>query len=217
MRDLGRRRPVGEVVVTIRLALVDDHRVVTRGLRTFLESFPDLVVVGVADSGEQLLAQAGDWRPDLVILDLLMPGGLDGVVTLQRLRSAHPEIRVVVLTASTDEARMQAVLRAGAQGYVRKDADPELLLAAVRAVAAGRRFIAHSPDVPGSAADLTPREIEVLRELAEGLSNREIAARLAVSPETVKSHVASLLAKLQLPNRTALAAHAVRLGVGDRS
>ena len=162
--------------MTIRVVLTDDHRVVTRGLKVFLESFADVQVVGVANSGEELLAQLPEWRPDVVVLDLLMPGGIDGVATMQRLNRAHPGIRVVALTASTDEARMQAVLRAGALGYVRKDADPELLLAAVRAVANGRRFIAHSPDGAHLAADLTPRELEVLRELAKGRSNREIAS-----------------------------------------
>ncbi len=201
--------------MTIRVALVDDHRVVTRGLRAFLESFADLAVVGVADSGEQLLSQIALWGPDVVVLDLLMPGGIDGVATMQRLRREHPAVRAIALTASTDEARMQAVLRAGALGYVRKDADPELLLAAVRAVAAGRRFIAHAADSPAVAADLSPREIDVLRELASGLSNREIAERLIVSPETIKSHVANLLSKLHLPNRTALAAYAIKLGVVD--
>lgn len=212
---MGDRGAMAEVVVTIRLALVDDHRVVSRGLQTFLESFADLSVVGVANSGEQLLAQAGTWRPDVVVLDVLMPGGMDGVVTTQRLRREHPTIRTIALTASTDDVRMRAVLRAGALGYVRKDADPELLLAAVRAVAAGHRFIAHSADSLDVAADLSPREIDVLSDVASGLSNKEIAARLLVSPETVKSHVANLLSKLQLPNRTALAAHAVKLGVCD--
>lgn len=110
---------------------------------------------------------------------------------------------------------MQAVLQAGALGYVRKDADPELLLAAVRAVATGRRFVANSARSIDTTADLSPRELDVLRELASGLGNREIAERLHVSSETVKSHVASLLSKLQVPNRTALVGQAVKLGLVD--
>jgi two-component system, NarL family, response regulator LiaR len=201
--------------MTIRVVLVDDHRVVTRGLRAFMESFADVEVAGIADSGEDLLGRLAEWRPDVVVLDLLMPGGLDGIATMRRLKAAQPEVRVVALTASTDASRMQAVLRAGALGYVRKDADPELLLAAVRAVSRGRRFIAHSTDLPPWSADLSRRELDVLRALAAGLSNREIAARLAVSPETIKSHVANLLSKLELPNRTALVAQAFRLGLTE--
>jgi len=202
-------------LVTIRVALADDHRVVTKGLRAFLESFVDVQVVGVADSGEALLERLAEWHPDVVVLDLLMPGGMDGIATMRRLARDFPAVRVVALTASTDEARMQAVLQAGALGYVRKDADPELLLAAVRAVATGRRFVANSARSIDTTADLSPRELDVLRELASGLGNREIAERLHVSSETVKSHVASLLSKLQVPNRTALVGQAVKLGLVD--
>jgi two-component system, NarL family, response regulator LiaR len=173
------------------------------------------LVAGVAHSGEELVERLAEWHPDVVVLDLLMPGGMDGITTMRRIARDFPGIRVVALTASTDDARMQAVLRAGALGYVRKDADPELLLAAVRAVAQGRRFIANSAISIDLAAHLSPREMDVLRELASGRSNRDVAARLSVSPETVKSHVASLLSKLQLPNRTALVAHAVKLGLID--
>jgi two-component system, NarL family, response regulator LiaR len=202
--------------MTIRVALADDHRMVTRGLRAFLESFSDIHVAGIADSGEELLERVAGWRADVIVLDLLMPGGIDGIATMRRLKREHPAVSVIALTASTDAVRMQAVLSAGALGYVRKDADPELLLAAVRAVAKGRPFIANSADHPPPVADLSPRELDVLRELATGLSNREIAERLAVSPETIKSHVANLLSKLHLPNRTALVAQAVRLGLVDQ-
>ena len=136
-------------------------------------------MAGVAHSGEELVERLADWQPDVVVLDLLMPGGMDGVATMRRLTRDFPGIRVVALTASTDDARMQAVLRAGALGYVRKDADPELLLAAVRAVASGRRFIANSATSIDLAAHLSPREMEVLRELASGRSNRDVAARLS--------------------------------------
>jgi two-component system NarL family response regulator len=127
---------------------------------------------------------------------------------------AFPDVRVIALTASTDEARMTAVLRAGAFGYVRKDADPELLLKAVRSVSQGRSFI--DPSAAGSAltnsnaSKLSTREIEVLREAALGRTNREIGDRLFISEETVKSHVAHVLAKLELQNRTQMVAYAVR-------
>jgi len=117
---------------TIRLVLVDDHRVVRRGLRSFLEAFPDITIVGEASSGEEVLEKIEGWLPDVVVMDLLMPGGIDGIETTHRVRSITPHTQVVVLTAHTDDARVVAALRAGAIGYVRKDAEPEILLAAVR-------------------------------------------------------------------------------------
>ncbi len=199
----------------INVAFTDDHRVVTHALRSFFELFRDIRVVGLASSGEELLTRIAEWTlPDVVVLDLLMPGGIDGVETTRRLLQTHPKIRVVALTASTDDARMAAVLRAGATGYVRKDADPELLMKAVRAVAAGRSFV--DPSVTGDAltaspsADLSPREIEVLREVALGRSNREIGERLFISEGTVKTHVARLLSKLEMQSRTQLVAYAVK-------
>jgi NarL family two-component system response regulator LiaR len=199
---------------TIRIVLTDDHKVVSHALRSFFESFPDIRVVGIAASGEDLLAQLGEWNPDVAVVDLLMPGGIDGVETTRRVVQAFPKVRVIALTASTDEARMTAVLRAGACGYVRKDADPELLLKAVRSVAQGRSFIdpsaAGSALVNASASKLSTREVEVVREAALGRTNREIGERLFISEETVKSHVAHVLSKLDLQNRTQLVAYAVR-------
>ncbi len=202
----------------VRLVLVDDHRVVTRGLRLFLESFPDLRVVGVAASGEELLERVGEWQPRIVVLDLLMPGGIDGLETLRRLREIDGRVRVIALTASTDDARMTGVLRAGAQGYVRKDADPEVLLDAIRAVDQGRMFVdpAAVPAVSLAAApgsELSPRECEVLRHAAFGRTNREIAEHLAIGEETVKTHVGRILSKLDLQHRTQLLAYALKRGV----
>ena len=199
----------------LNVAFADDHKVVTHALRSFLESFRNIRVVGIASSGEELLARISEWAvPDVVVLDLLMPGGIDGIETTRRLLQMFPSIRVLALTASTDDARMTAVLRAGATGYVRKDAEPELLLKAVRAVAAGRSFV--DPAAAGEAfantasVDLSPREMEVLREVAFGRTNREIGERLFISEETVKTHVASLLSKLKLQNRTQVVAFAVK-------
>jgi NarL family two-component system response regulator LiaR len=202
----------------ISVALVDDHRVVTSGLKLYLESFEDIRVVGMASSGEEMLEQAGRWSPQVVVLDLLMPGGIDGVETARRLHDAHPGIRIVALTASVDEARLIGVLRAGAIGYVRKDADPEVLLAAIRAASKGRTFI--DPSVAGGiladsrAPDaISPRELEVLRQIAFGRTNREIAERLFVSEETVKTHVGRILDKLGLQHRTQLVAFALKHGM----
>jgi NarL family two-component system response regulator LiaR len=204
-------------VSVITIAIADDHRVVARSLKTYLESFANVRVVGIAASGEDLLDQLSAWRPQVVIQDLLMPGGIDGIETTRRILAREPSIRVVALTASFDEARMMGVLRAGATGYVRKDADPEVLLAAVRAVAAGRTFI--DPSIGRHLAseknsdELTPRESDVLRHLAVGASNRTIATALGVSEETVKTHVANVLAKLQVENRAQAAVQALKRGL----
>lgn len=201
----------------ITIAIADDHRVVARSLKTYLESFADVRVVGIAASGEELLDHLSAWRPHVVIQDLLMPGGIDGVETTRRVLAREPSVRVLALTASFDEARMMGVLRAGATGYVRKDADPEVLLVAVRAVAAGRTFIdpaiGRQLERAAEHEELTPRESDVLRHLAVGASNRTIANALGVSDETVKTHVANLLAKLQVENRAQAAVQALKRGL----
>ncbi len=202
----------------ISIALVDDHRVVTRSLKMYLESFPDMRVVGVAASGEELLAHLAEWHPLIVLQDLLLPGGMDGIEATRRVLERAPSVRVIALTASLDEARMMGVLRAGAAGYVRKDAEPEMLLAAVRAVAAGKTFIDPSVarqvmDAGAPADELTARESEVLRRLAQGRSNKEIGDALCISEETVKSHVAKVLAKLQVENRAQAIVQALKRGL----
>jgi DNA-binding NarL/FixJ family response regulator len=202
-------------VSPIRVVLVDDHRVVARSLQAYLESFPDIEVAGTAASGEELLHNLDSWKPAIVIQDLLLPGGIDGIETTRRVRARRPNVAVIALTASTDEARMVGVLRAGAQGYVRKDADPEILLAAVRAVARGRTFIDPSVGgrVPALTEELTPREIEVVRLLAAGRSNKEIADALAIGEETVKTHVGRVLSKLHADNRAQAVIQALKRGL----
>ena len=206
----------------IWLVLVDDHRVVRRGLRSFLEAFPGITVVGEASSGEEVLEKVESWLPDVVIMDLLMPGGIDGIEATRRVRSITPHTQVVVLTAYTDDARVMAALRAGAIGYVRKDAEPEVLLAAVRAAARGQSML--DPALAGSVLqeivssaeikeDLTEREMDVLRLLAHGCTNREIAEELVVGAETVKTHVGNILAKLHLAHRTQAVVHAFKQGL----
>jgi NarL family two-component system response regulator LiaR len=205
-------------VSVISIALVDDHRVVARSLRAYLESFADLKVVGVATTGEELLEKIDAWNPQIVLQDLLLPGGIDGITTTRRILQRSPAVRVIALTASLDEARMMGALRAGAAGYVRKDAEPETLLAAVRAVAAGRTYI--DPSIGGqrtgdavAADELTPRETEVLRHLVLGRTNKDIATAMAVSEETIKTHVGHLLAKLGAENRTQAIVQALKLGL----
>ena len=199
----------------IRIALVDDHRVVTRSLTAWLESFPDLCVVGAAASGEELLNVLDDWKPDVVIQDLLLPGGIDGIETTKRIRARRGTVKVLALTASIDEPRMMGVLRAGASGYLRKDAEPETLVAAVRAIAAGKTYL--DPMVASVVRrgalpheSLTPREREVLRHIALGRSNREIGSALGIGEETVKSHVAHVLDKLAVENRAQAIVEAFR-------
>jgi NarL family two-component system response regulator LiaR len=199
------------------IALVDDHRVVSRSLKAYLESFPDLTVVGIAATGEELLEHLDEWKPDVVLQDLLLPGGIHGIETTKRILARAPSTRVIALTASIDEARLMGALRAGALGYVRKDAEPETLLAAVRAVARGKTYIDPAAAAAmvghGAVDDLTPRETDVLRHLALGRSNREIAAALDIGDETVKTHVANLLAKLSVENRAQATVQALRRGL----
>lgn len=206
----------------IRVVLVDDHRVVSRGVHSFLESFGDLIVVGVAANAEELLAKLDEWSPEVVVMDLLMPGGMDGVEATRQVRQRWPRIQVVALTASTDDARLVGSLRAGAIGYVRKDAEPEVLLATVRAAAKGQSMI--DPAVAAtvlqemargslSGSELTERETEVLKQLASGKTNREIAETLFISEETVKSHIGNILSKLHLAHRTQAVIYALKQGL----
>jgi NarL family two-component system response regulator LiaR len=200
------------------LLLIDDHTLVARSLRGYLESFEDFAVVGVVPNGERALELLKTRTPDVAVVDLLMPGGLDGIETTRRIRRQAPAVKVLALTASVDEGRMMGVLRAGAMGYVRKDAEPETLVAAIRAVARGRTYI--DPSVASlvrqAAAQtdtLTDRETDVLRHLARGSSNKDIADALGIGDETVKTHVANVLSKLQVENRAQAIVQALRLGL----
>jgi len=199
------------------IAIVDDHRVVARSLKAYLESFPGFAVVGIAASGEELLNHLDGWKPDVVLQDLLLPGGIHGIETTKQVLARAPATRVIALTASVDEARLMGALRAGAVGYLSKDAEPETLLAAVRAVVRGKTYIdrlaAGAITGPATAVDLTPRETDVLRHMALGRSNRDIAAALAISDETVKTHVARVLAKLGVDNRAQATVQALKRGL----
>src|SRR5579859_5093876 len=206
----------------IKVALVDDHRIVRRGLISFLKAFDDLTVVGEASSGEEALQHIEEWLPDVIVMDMLMPGGIDGIETIRQVRALVPSTRIVALTSYTDDSRVVAALRAGAIGYVRKEADPDILLASVRAAARGQSLL--DPAVASAimqelqrggkhSADLTEREQEVLRQLALGRTNREIAEALVVSDETVKTHVGNILTKLQLAHRTQAVIYALKKGI----
>src|SRR5574341_5808 len=192
----------------IRLLLVDDHRVVRRGLQSFLESFADIQIVAEADSGEQAVKLVAERLPDVAVMDLMMPGGMDGIETTRQVRATSPHTQVVVLTAHT--------------GDVRKDADPDILLAAVRAASRGQSML--DPAVAGSVLNdlvresgighsLTEREVAVLKLLAHGRTNRQIADELVVGEETVKTHVGNILSKLHLAHRTQAVIYALKQGL----
>ena len=200
----------------IRVLVVDDHPAVRRGLRTFLELAGDLEVVGEAADGASAVELVADLAPDVVLLDMMLPG-LDGVAVLHELRRRELTCRVLVVTSFTDRARLLPAVRAGARGYLSKDVDPQALVAAVRSVAAGHLLF--EPEVaatligaPPVEPALTARERDVLALIAQGRSNREIARELVVAEKTVKTHVSSILAKLGLADRTQAALHAVRSG-----
>lgn len=205
----------------ITIVLVDDHPIVRKGLRRVLEMYADMRVIGEAGSGEEALQHIEEWLPAVVVIDMVMPGGMDGVETIRRLHELAPNVRVVVLTSYADDTRVVTALRAGAIGYIRKEADPDLLLASIRAAARGQSLL--DPAVAHALmhelmrdgkhpTGLTEREQTVLRQLALGQTNREIAEALTVTEETVKTHVGNILTKLQLAHRTQAAIYAIKQG-----
>ncbi len=197
----------------ISVLIVDDHPVVRQGLRALLEVQDDMTVAGEAGDGPAAISLAESLRPDIVLLDLKLPG-MDGVAVLRPLRAAG--LRVLVLTSATEPSAAAAAVRAGAAGVVYKDIDPAALVRAIRSVHDGNVLLAPEAIgslIRGSRADtLTAREREVLAGIADGKSNREIARLLRVSEKTVKAHVSAVLAKLGVQDRTQAAVYAVRHG-----
>ncbi|GAA2204157.1 response regulator transcription factor [Nonomuraea monospora] len=193
----------------LRLMIVDDHPVVRDGLRGIFDGVPDIEVVAEAGDGHEALALARAAAPDVVLMDLRMPG-LDGVSAIERLAADHPGIRVVVLTTYDTDADVSRALAAGVAGYLLKDAPREELQAAVRTAAAGGRVLAQritSQLIDGlgrkPASAPTPRELEVLRLIARGAANKEVARALLISETTVKTHLKHVFAKLGVDNRAA--------------
>jgi DNA-binding NarL/FixJ family response regulator len=215
---------VGARPEIIRVLIADDHRMVRQGLRTFLELQDGIEVAGEAADGAECAALAAELKPDVILLDLVMPG-VDGVGAMELLREAGSTARVLVVTSFTDRRMIVPAIRAGARGYVYKDVDPAALAAAVRSVHAGHVLL--EPEVAAALLDsgggsaeagpqappLTAREREVLVLIAQGRSNREIARALVLAEKTVKTHVSNILMKLGVADRTQAALWAVRHGV----
>lgn len=210
----GVTRPIGVV-------LADDHEVVRRGLGMLIAGEPDLRLLGTAATGAEALALVAATAPDVVLLDIQMPD-VDGIAAAAQLRAAHPALAVLMLTSYSDDARIYAALRAGASGYLLKEMSGDALLGAIRAAARGepqlhpkvaRRLMERVAPPEDPLAQLSPREEDVLRLIARGLSNKEIAAATALSEQTVKSYVREILSKLGVADRTQAALLAVRYGL----
>jgi two-component system, NarL family, response regulator LiaR len=218
--------------VTIRVAIADDHAVVRQGLRTFLELQDGMDVVGEAADGEEAVALVERTAPDVVLLDLVMPR-VDGLEAIRRIRERAPATRILVLTSFADDHTVLPAVRAGAAGYLLKDVQPPELAGAIRTVHGGEALLAPSvatmlveqlsaEDGSGGAArarddhHLTPRELEVLAEVARGRANKAIAFELGVSERTVKTHVSNILGKLGFTDRTQAAVYAVEHGLVGR-
>lgn len=207
----------------VRVVLIDDHEMVRRGVRSFLETQPGIAVIGEAASGEAAQSLVAELAPDIVLLDLLMPG-LGGIEATRQIKATRPETQVIALTSSEEETHILAVMSAGASAYALKSVGPRELAVLIERVAKGEvvlephlavlmvRALQKSKASPQSslADTLTEREREVLQLIAEGLSNGEIAGRLFLSEKTVKTHVSHLLGKLQLSDRTQAAIFAWR-------
>ena len=204
----------------IGILIVDDHGVVRQGLRMYLALDPELEVVGEAANGAEALRQARKLKPDVVLMDLLMPV-MDGIAATEAIRRELPEVEVIALTSVLEDSAVYGAMRAGAIGYLLKDTEANELCRAIKAAAAGQ--VQMSPSVaarllrevrpPQDPEPLTERETEVLQQLALGRSNKEIASALVIAEKTVRTHVSNILAKLGVASRTQAALHAVRTGL----
>lgn len=206
--------------MSIQILLVDDHTVVRQGLRMFLSLDTELEVIGEAADGLEAIEQAHRLQPDVVLMDLLMPR-MDGIAATAVIRRELPDTEVIALTSVLEDEKVIGAIKAGAIGYLLKDTQADELCRAIKAAAAGQ--VQLSPQAaarlmrevraPESPEPLTDRETEVLRLLAQGMSNKEIAQTLTIGEKTVKTHVSNILSKLNVPSRTQAALYAVRIGL----
>jgi NarL family two-component system response regulator LiaR len=210
--------------MSISVLIVDDHKVVRQGLEMFLALDAEIEIVGEAAGGEEAVALSAELNPDIILMDLLMPG-MDGIEATRAIKLAQPEVEIIALTSILEDDKVVGAVRAGAIGYLLKDTEPDELCRAIRAAASGQiqlspaaaQRLVREVRAPDSPETLTERETEVLRLVAEGLSNRQIALQLSLSEKTVKTHVSNILGKLNLLTRTQAALFAVRAGLVDNS
>ena len=201
----------------IKVMVVDDHAVVRSGLSAFLSVVPDLELVGEAENGDEAVRRCGLLYPDVILMDLMMPG-TDGVTATRLIRQTYPTVQVIALTSFPEDELVQNALRAGATGYLLKNVSARELAEAIRAAYKGRmtlspeaaQALAHAAAQQAEGAELTDREREVLKLMVEGLNNAEIAERLVVSLSTVKYHISNILSKLQVDNRVAAVTLAIQ-------
>ncbi len=204
----------------VRVLIADDHGVVRQGLRMYLGLDPDVEVVGEAADGEEALRMARELSPDVVLMDILMPK-MDGIAATGAIRAELPEVEVIALTSVLDDGAVTGAVRAGAIGYLLKHTEAEDLHRAIKSAAEGRVHLApeaaarlmHEVRDPANSEPLTPRETEVLKLLARGRANKQIASGLFIEEKTVKAHVSHILRKLGVQSRTQAALHAVRGGL----
>jgi len=211
---------------SIRILVVDDHAIIRRGIRAMLETVPDIEMVGEATNGREAVAAAEKLRPDVILMDLVMPE-MDGIEAIRRIKAHDAEARVLVLTTFAGEDKLFPAIKAGALGYHLKDSSPGELVQAIRQVSRGEsslhpmiarkvlQELSRPSDRPPTLDPLTPREVEVLRLVAQGLDNREIAETLVISEATVRTHVSHILSKLHLATRTQAALYALREGLAS--
>ena len=206
--------------MSICILIADDHAVVRQGLRMFLEMEPDFKVVGEAENGEVAIQLAGELRPDIVLMDLIMPV-MDGIIATSRIRRQYPDVEVIALTSVLDDGSIFGAIRAGAIGYLLKDTKADKLIYAVKSAVAGQvqlspqvaKRLLKEIDLPEMPGHLTDRESDILRMLATGCSNKEIARDLNIGEKTVKTHVSSILSKLGVTSRTQAVVYALRTGL----
>lgn len=206
--------------MTIRVLLIDDHSVVRQGLRMFLDLDPELEVIGEAVNGLEGVRLAKELQPDVVLMDMLMPG-MDGITATAEIRKELPDVEVIALTSVLDDSLVFGAVRAGAIGYLLKDTEAEELNRAIKAAAAGQvqlspaaaARLVREVRAPENPEELTVREMDVLKLIAAGLSNKEIALNLGIGEKTVKTHVSNILSKFGVLSRTQAALMAVRMGL----
>jgi len=211
---------------TIRVVIADDHAIVRTGIRALLATEPDIAVVGEASDGDEAVVAAERLRPDVILMDLVMPES-DGIAAIRQITATHPDVRILVLTSFAGDHQVFPAIKAGALGYLLKDTGPEDLVRAIRQVYRGEsslhpqiarkvlRELARPAERPPTPEPLTAREVAVLRLVARGLSNGQIGEQLTISEPTVRTHMSNILSKLHLATRIQVALYALREGIAS--